>query len=112
MTDRAELEQLSSAELHDRATRLAWRRLDVAFLWHLLSTIPEARAAAGDEARSEVDIMRPLALLNDLVDADRGELADALRPLYVDYLEKHGDGDDADAGDAVVEPGRADEGDD
>ena len=112
MTDRAELEQLSSAELHDRATRLAWRRLDVPFLWHLLSTIPEARAAAGDEARSEVDIMRPLALLNDLVDADRGELADALRPLYIDYLEKHGDGDDADAGDAVAEPGRDDEGDD
>jgi hypothetical protein len=33
--------------------------------------------------------MRPLALLNDLVDADRGDLADALRPLYVDYLLEH-----------------------
>jgi len=50
--------------------------------------------------------MRPLALLNDLVDADRGELADALRPLYIDYLEKHGDGDAAGG-----EPGD-DEGDD
>jgi len=28
-------------------------------------------------------------LLNDLVDADRGGLADALRPLYVDYLLEH-----------------------
>jgi hypothetical protein len=110
VTDRAELEQLSSAELHDRATRLAWRRLDVSFLWHLLSTIPEARAAGGDEARSEVDIMRPLALLNDLVDADRGELAEALRPLYIDYLEKHGDGDHVDSGDEGVQPGD-DEGD-
>lgn len=91
MTDRTDLERLSSAELHDRATRLAWRRLDVAFLWDLLKTIPEARAAAGDEERSETDIVRPLALLNDLVDADRGELADALRPLYVDYLERHED---------------------
>jgi hypothetical protein len=89
--DRAELESLSSQELHDRATRLAWRRLDVSFLWDLLKTIPEARAAAGDDERSESDIMRPLALLNDLVDADRGELADALRPLYVDYLLEHGD---------------------
>ncbi len=89
MTDRADLEALSSAELHDRATRLAWRRLDVAFLWDLLKTIPEARAAAGDEERSETDIMRPLALLNDLVDADRGELADALRPFYIAYLERH-----------------------
>lgn len=91
MPDRAELESLSSPELHDRATRLAWRRLDVSFLWDLLKTIPEARAAAGDEERSESDIIRPLALLNDLVDADRGELADALRPLYVDYLLEHGD---------------------
>jgi hypothetical protein len=86
---RSELESLTSQELHDRATRLAWRRLDVGFLWDLLKTIPEARAAAGDEDRSESDIMRPLALLNDLVDADRGDLADALRPLYVDYLLEH-----------------------
>ena len=110
MTDRAERAGLSSPALHDRATRLAWRRLDVAFLWHLLSTIPEARAAAGEEDRSEMDIMRPLALLNDLVDADRGELADALRPLYLDYLEKHGGGDEDDAaGDA--DASAADEGD-
>ena len=89
MTDRAELEALSSQDLHDRATRLAWRRLDVAFLWRLLGTIPEARAAAGDEERAETDIIRPLALLNDLVDADRGDLADALRPYYIDYLQEH-----------------------
>lgn len=92
MTTRDELEALSSQELHDRATRLAWRRLDVGFLWDLLRTLPEARAAVGDEDRAETDIMRPLALLNDLVDADRGELADALRPLYIDYLLRHDEG--------------------
>jgi len=96
MTDRAELEELSSVELHDRATRLAWRRLDVSFLWDLLKTIPEARAAVGDEERSETDIIRPLALLNDLVDADRGELAEALRPFYVDYLAEHEGASDID----------------
>jgi hypothetical protein len=90
-----ELDALPSMELHDRATRLAWRRLDFTFLWELLKTIPEARAAAGDEWRSETDIMRPIALLNDYVDADRAELADALRPLYIDYLLKHGYKDDA-----------------
>jgi hypothetical protein len=89
MTSRQELEALSSAELHDRAVGLAKHRFDVGFVWDLLKTIPEARAAAGDEARSETDIMRPLALLNDFFDADEGELADALRPLYLDYLEKH-----------------------
>ncbi|HSL68455.1 MAG TPA: hypothetical protein VK977_09920 [Actinomycetota bacterium] len=99
MTERTNLEQLSSAELHDRATRLAWRRLDVGFLWDLLKTIPEARAAIGDDERSETDIMRPLALLNDLVDADRGSLADALRPLYIAYLEKYEGGHDGAQGD-------------
>jgi hypothetical protein len=89
MTDRASLDRLSSAELHDRATRLAWRRLDAWFLWDLLAMIPEARAAMGDEERSEADILRPLALLNDLVDAERGDLAEALRPLYLDYLERN-----------------------
>jgi len=99
VTDREALEGLTAAELHDRATRLAWRRLDVTFLWHLLSAIPEARAAAGDEDRSEIDILRPLALLNDLVDADRGELAEGLRPLYVDYLVEHEKADDVEAPD-------------
>ena len=99
MTDRTELEALSPQELHDRATRLAWRRLDVGFLWDLLKTIPEARAAVGDEERAESDIMRPLALLNDLVDADRGELADALRPFYVDYLAEHEETHPEDEGD-------------
>ncbi len=99
MTDREALEGLNAQELHDRATRLAWRRLDVAFLWHLLSTIPEARAAVGDEDRSEMDILRPLALLNDLVDADRGELAEGLRPLYLDYLVEHEKAEDLEASD-------------
>jgi hypothetical protein len=89
MATREELEALSSNELHDRATHLAWRRLDVGFLWNVLRTIPEARAAAGDEERSEADIMRPLALLNDFIEADEGPLADALRPLYIDYLLEH-----------------------
>jgi hypothetical protein len=99
VTDREALESLSATELHDRATRLAWRRLDVGFLWNLLSSIPEARAAVGDEDRSEIDILRPLALLNDLVDADRGELAEGLRPLYVDYLVEHEKPEDVDAPD-------------
>ena len=100
MTDREALEGLSAPELHDRATRLAWRRLDVGFLWHLLSAIPEARAAVGDEDRSEMDILRPLALLNDLVDADRGDLAEGLRPLFIDYLVEHEKPEDVDATDA------------
>jgi hypothetical protein len=36
--------------------------------------------------------MRPLALINDfLYDTDSGELGEALRPMYVDYLLRRGD---------------------
>ena len=91
MATREELDRLSAAELHDRATHLAWRRLDVGFLWKVLRSIPEARASIGDEERSETDIIRPLALLNDFIEADTGDLAEALRPLYVEYLLEHED---------------------
>jgi hypothetical protein len=32
------------------------------------------------------------ALLGDAIDSGKGEVAEALRPLYLDYLEKHGVG--------------------
>ena len=89
MTERGELDRMSSKELHDRAVDLAKHRLDVGFLWDLLKAIPEAEAATGDFDRASIDVLRPLALLNDLFDADEGALADALRPLYIDYLEEH-----------------------
>ncbi len=89
MTAREELEKLSSKELHDRAMALAKRRLDVGFLWEVLKAIPAADAAAGHLDRADIDVVRPVALLNDLFDADEGDLAEALRPLYLDYLEEH-----------------------
>jgi hypothetical protein len=90
MTLRDELETLPTKELHDRAIAVAKRRVDVAFLWRLIEALPVAEAALGDEQRSMVDVLRPLALINDLFDAGEGDLGDALRPMYVDYLEEHG----------------------
>jgi hypothetical protein len=92
MPTREELERLSTKELHDRAMQVARDRADVGFLWELLKALPVAEAAIGDEDRSKVDILRPLALINDFFDADEGELGEALRPLYVDYLEERADG--------------------
>ena len=89
MTTRAELEALPSEELADRALALARRRLDIPFFWELIRMVPEAEAAIGDIDQSKADVMWFSALLNDLGKADEGELAEALRPLYVDYLEKH-----------------------
>jgi hypothetical protein len=90
MTLRDELEALPTRDLHDRAIAVAKRRVDVAFLWRLIEALPVAEAALGDEQRSMVDVLRPLALINDLFDAGEGDLGEALRPMYVDYVEEHG----------------------
>jgi hypothetical protein len=91
MTTRDDLEALSTEELHDRAIETARKRLDVGFLWKLVKTLPVAEEVVGDDERSKVDIMRPLALINDFMDAGEGELGEAMRPLYVDYLAEHAD---------------------
>jgi len=90
VTLRDELDALSTRELHDRSIAVAKRRMDVGFLWRLIEALPVAEAVVGDEQRSKVDVVRPLALINDLFDAGEGDLGQALRPLYVDYLEEHG----------------------
>ncbi len=89
MTTRDDLEALSTKELHDRAIESARTHLDVGFLWQLVKALPVAEEMVGDDERSKVDIMRPLALINDFLDAGEGELGEALRPLYVTYLEEH-----------------------
>jgi hypothetical protein len=89
MLTREELEGLSSKELHDRAVALAKHRLDVGFYWRLLKAIPVAEVATGDLDESEADVINPLDQLNDLTEAGQGELADALRPMYIDYIEEH-----------------------
>ena len=92
MATRDELEQLSTKVLHDRAVERAKRHLDVGFLWDLVKALPVAEEVIGDDERSKVDIARPLALINDVFDAGEGALGEALRPMYVDYLEEHADG--------------------
>ena len=89
MTSRDDLEDLSTKELHERAIETARKRLDVGFLWKLVKALPVAEELVGDDERSKVDIVRPLALINDFMDAGEGELGEALRPMYVDYLVEH-----------------------
>ena len=92
MANRDELEQLPTKTLHDRAVDRARHHLDVGFLWDLVKALPVAEEVIGDDERSKVDIARPLALINDFFDAGEGALGEALRPIYVDYLEEHADG--------------------
>ena len=85
-----ELDKLSSRELHDRAVRRAVHHLDVEFLWELLRAIPAAEASEGHDDEAGRDVTHLSVLLDDAIDSGEGDLADALRPLYLDYLVRHG----------------------
>lgn len=87
----ADLERLSTSELHDRAVHHAERHLDIGFFWRLLRLIPAAKEAAGDEGESEYDTQFLKGLLYDAARSGEGALGDALRPLFIDYLLKHPD---------------------
>jgi hypothetical protein len=89
MATREELDALSSRELHDRAVHLALRRLDAGFLWDLLRELPAAEEAEGRPDLAGADVTHVSAMIADALASGKGELADGLRPIYVDYLEKH-----------------------
>jgi hypothetical protein len=86
-----DLERLSTHELHDRAVRRAERHLDVKFFWELLETIPAAEAARGDPGEADFDVQSARGLVSDAVHSGEGELGEALRPLFIDYLRRHPD---------------------
>ena len=90
MSEVEDLNALPAGELHDRAVKLAVSRGDVKFLWRLLTEIPAAEAAAGDLRRGQTDIMRVTALIADFVTVGDTDVAEALRPLYLDYLREAG----------------------
>jgi hypothetical protein len=84
------LEQLSSKELHDLAVSHARRHVDLRFFWDLMKVLPVAEAAAGDMREAEADIATISAHIDDVTDSGKGEVAELLRPFYLDYLRRHG----------------------
>ena len=86
-----DLEQRSTQELHDRAVRRAERHLDVRFFWSLLQTIPAAEAASGDQGEAAYDVQHAKGVILDALRSGDGQLAEALRPLFLEYLRKHPD---------------------
>jgi hypothetical protein len=83
-------ERMSSRELHDLAVRRARRHVDIRFFWQLMEVLPAAQAASGDLREAEADVAQTRAHLNDITAAGRGEVAEALRPFYIDYLTRKG----------------------
>lgn len=91
MTDHDDgLDGLTSQELHERAVSRAKRHLDVKFFWDLIRILPTAEAAAGDLDQAEDDVLNLSAHVDDVSDAGKGEVADLLRPFYIEYLRDHG----------------------
>jgi hypothetical protein len=86
---REELEALSSEELHDRATRHALRHANVKFFWRLLQALPAAEVSVGELDEAHDDVQSLYGRLDDVRHSGEGDVADALRPFYIDYLEKH-----------------------
>ncbi len=84
-----DLDKLSTRELHDRAIRRAERHLDVKFFWSLLELIPAAEAASGDPGEADFDMQFSKGLISDALHSGDGELGEALRPVFLDYLRKH-----------------------
>jgi hypothetical protein len=84
-----DLESLSSRELHDLAVRRALHHADLGFFWELLRAIPAAETLQGDMREAGEDLTKASALLSDALTLGEGNLADELRPLYIDYLKKH-----------------------
>ena len=90
MSDDDRLDALSSQELHDRAVRYALRHLDLPFFVRLMEALPVAEAAAGDLDGAEADALTLRAHLDDVTDSGQGEVAELLRPMYLEYLREHG----------------------
>jgi hypothetical protein len=84
------LDGLSAEALHDLAVSRAKRHLDVRFYWDLMKVLPAAEAAAGEFDDAEADVFRMSAHVDDVTNAGRGEVAEMLRPFYLDYLRRHG----------------------
>jgi hypothetical protein len=91
MADALDLDELSTKELHDRAISRAERHLDVKFFWSLLKLIPAAETVSGDEGEADYDIQHSRGLISDALHSGDGELGEALRPVFIDYLRKHAD---------------------
>lgn len=85
-----DLNALSSQELHDRAYRYAERHLDAGFFYSLIEMMPAAEEIEGQPRQAAADIVHWGQQVLDAVKRDP-KLVDALRPVYLDYLQKHPD---------------------
>jgi hypothetical protein len=83
------LDALSSEQLHDLAVSRAKRHVDVRFFWQLVETLPAAEAAVGKMDEAETNILKLSAHVDDVAESGKGDVGEAMRPFYLDYLRRH-----------------------
>jgi hypothetical protein len=83
------LDALSSEQLHDLAVSRAKRHLDVRFFWQLVETLPAAEAAVGKMDEAETNVLKLSAHVDDVAESGKGDVGEAMRPFYLDYLRRH-----------------------
>jgi hypothetical protein len=83
------LEGLSAEKLHDLAVHHALRHVDVKFFWDLLKILPAAEVVADRPEDADMDVFTMRGHIDDITDSGRGEVAEGLRPFYIEYLRKH-----------------------
>jgi hypothetical protein len=83
------LDALSSEQLHDLAVSRAKRHFDVKFFWQLVETLPAAEAAVGKMDAAETNVIKLSAHVDDVAESGKGDVGEAMRPFYLDYLRRH-----------------------
>jgi hypothetical protein len=87
MTTIEELDAFTTKELHDRAFKIAERKLDLPFFWKIFRAIPQAEAVDDHPDDANADAHYISQWLGDFFEAR--DLGDALRPFYIEYLLEH-----------------------
>ncbi len=67
----------------------ARHRMDLKFFWNLIEMIPAAEEAEGRPDKLAADVESSRTWLEDLLRPDDA-MEEALRPVFLDYLRKHG----------------------
>ena len=89
MTDLDNLDALSSRQLHDLAVHRALRHLDVPSCGSCCARSRPARRPPVILTPRGWDAIKLSSLISDAFESGEGDVADSLRPLYLDYLTKH-----------------------
>jgi hypothetical protein len=101
-----ELEKLSSKELRHRAFELARKRRDAKFFWNVMKMIPASESAEGQPELHMAEVESSRLWLLEFFRPGH-HLEDAMRPIFIDYIETYGAGGPAGyraSGNAEAEP--------